>query len=66
MEYTVKMQNAIVRAAELAALLQVSDERADYEVVANEFVKLATGLTDSAAGFNAARSDFDYTLEQVR
>ena len=65
MDYTVKMQSKIARAAELAACAGLSDCMANYEQVANGFVGLVTGFAEHTAEFADARSDFDYMLEQA-
>lgn len=65
MQYNIDMQNAIAKAAELAALLDVSDERSDYEQVADTFVAITTGFAANSDDFASARSDFDYLLEQA-
>ena len=65
MDYTVKLQHAIVQAAELAAIAGVSDSMTNYEDVANGFVALVTGFAVGTDEFEDARSDFDYELEQA-
>lgn len=63
--YNTTMQEAIAQAAELAALLDVSDARSDYEKVADAFVELVVGYGANDDIFERARSDFDYLLEQA-
>jgi hypothetical protein len=65
MAYTVKMQNDVARAAELAALWGVTDVHEGYEKIADRTVELITGYAEGTELHGIARSDFDAYVEQA-